>query len=425
MTDDRIVLHVLMDGRHTAMLEGTVRKVRLLYDADPGAVPLSVSMPTVRRRWRHEAVHSWVAALFPDDERVVARWRAQFSVRDHDPMTLLPFVGEDVAGAAQFVREERIEDVTRRQGDVVPVSEPQIGRLLEAARGGPLVPSGLDANSVSDVARGRFSLAGAQAKIALQRRSDGWVLPGGTEPSTHILKLPIPDLAHQALGEVLTMRAAHRLGLSVASTSLADFDGRQTIVVERYDRQLVDGRWHRVHQEDLGQAAGLDPMFKYEDRGGLGVAACADLVRRHAGPADVERFAEAVIFNHLVKATDAHARNYSLVVTADGARLAPLYDLNSGLPYGEGWARHSAMRIGGEDRFEEIGAYHWRCFATDVGLDYSWVRDRLVAMSSRLPDAFRDVSRDPDLVRDVASVASSVVDAAAGWCAVTSKSLGA
>ena len=411
MTDDRIVLHVLMDGRHAAMLEGTVRKTRLLYDADPGQVPLSVSMPTDRRRWRHDAVHPWVAALFPDNERVVAGWRAQFSVRDHDPMALLPYVGEDVAGAAQFVREDRIETVARRGGDVVPVSEHQVGQLLDAARDGSPGVSDLD------VARGRFSLAGAQAKIALQRLPDGWALPGGAEPSTHILKLPIPDLTDQALGEVLTMRAAHHLGLSVANTSLAVFDGRQTIMVERYDRQLVDGRWHRVHQEDLCQAAGLAPRYKYEDRGGLGVAACADLVRRYAGPADVERFAEAVMFNHLVKATDAHARNYSLVITADGARLAPLYDLNTGLLYGHRWARHSAMRIGDEDRFEEIGAYHWRCLATDVGLDYQWVRDRLVTMAARLPDAFADASRDQDLVGDAAGVAPLVVDAVAGWCA--------
>lgn len=403
---DQIALHVLVDGRHTGMLEGDARAVRLLYDTDPGPVPLSVSMPTTRRRWKHASIHPWIAGLFPDDERVLARWRDAFGVRDHDPLALLPHVGEDVAGAAQFVREDRLAEVMAGRSDAEPLTEQQIGSLLEAYD-----------RTGSELGHGRFSLAGAQTKIALQRRGDSWVLPSGAEPSTHILKLPVPGLADQAVGEVLTMRAAAHLGLSVATTSLAHFAGHQVILVERYDRRQVAGHWRRVHQEDLNQAAGLAPSFKYEEQGGLGAAGCADLLRHHAQSDEVTRFVDAVVFNFLVKGTDAHARNYSLLFSDDGrCRLAPLYDLNSGLPYGVDWAQHSAMRIGGEDRFARIDLSRWRRFATDVGLDAEQVRQSVLTMAAAVPEAIVQATRDDDISQHAAQVAPTMVDSAVAWC---------
>ena len=403
---ERIVVHVLLDGRHVGMLEGDLRAVRLLYDVDPGPIALSVSMPTTKRRWKHPSVHPWVAGLFPENQQVLARWRAVFGVHNHDPLALLPHVGEDVAGAAQFVAESRLADVVADRGNVETVTDRQIGALLDTYSG-----------AGSEVGHGRFSLAGAQAKVALQRRDDRWVLPGGAEPSTHILKLAVPGLAHQAAGEVLTMRTAAHLGLSVAATSLGQVDGRQVVVVERYDRHQVEGLWRRVHQEDLNQAAGCPPFRKYEDQGGLGAADCADLLRHHAHPDDVMRFVDAMVFNYLVKATDAHARNYSLLFASDGqCRLAPLYDLNSGLPYGADWAQHSAMRIGGEDRFALIDTSRWRRFADAVAVDAEQVRQSLLTMAQALPDAVVQATRDDDIRPHVGEIGPVMVDGAAQWC---------
>jgi serine/threonine-protein kinase HipA len=408
VTDPRIALHVLIDGRHAAGVDGYRRRVRLLYDADPGPVPLSLSMPTAKRRWPHAAIHPWVSALLPDDERTLARWRQQFQVLDHDPMALLPHIGEDVAGAAQFVREDRLEAVLDRPGDIIHLSKDQVGRLLEAAR---------TAGPFPEPARGRFSLAGAQAKIALRRQDDGWALPDGAEPSTHVLKLPVPGLADQLLAEAMTTRAASRLGLATVTVELADIAGQPVIVVERYDRRLVDGAWRRVHQEDLVQAAGGDPRRKYEDQGGPGVAACAALLRRHAGDAAVEGFAQAVMFNHLVQGTDAHARNYSVLLPADAPpALAPLYDLNAGLPHGPGFAQHAAMAVGGEFRFAAVGPLQWRGFAHDCGLDHDWVVARLRRLAADLPDALSEAGRAVDMPPDSAPWVGAFVVAAAAWC---------
>ncbi len=47
----------------------------------------------------------------------------------------------------------------------------------------------------------------------------------------------------------------------------------------------------------------------------------------------VRRFADALIWNWLIAGTDAHAKNYSLLLAGDQVRLAPLYDIASALPY--------------------------------------------------------------------------------------------
>ena len=48
---------------------------------------------------------------------------------------------------------------------------------------------------------------------------------------------------------------------------------------------------------------------------------------------DVWRFADALAFNWLIAGTDAHAKNYSLLLAGNQIRLAPLYDIASILPY--------------------------------------------------------------------------------------------
>jgi serine/threonine-protein kinase HipA len=61
--------------------------------------------------------------LLSDNERTLDTWGRQFQVSARNPAALLACVGEDCAGAVQFVREERLDEVlTTARGD---------GRALE------------------------------------------------------------------------------------------------------------------------------------------------------------------------------------------------------------------------------------------------------------------------------------------------------
>ncbi len=249
-------LHALMNGEHLGVVDGQGRQLRFRYDQDldpAEAVPLSLSMPLSRARHRGPVVSRWLTGLLPDRETVLMRWRAQFGLTDLHPESLVAHIGEDVAGACQFVREDRLDSVLSRSGSLAPLADGDIAGIARAAKQDSLPYD-------AETSTGRFSLAGAQVKFALQRiGEDKWALPSGAEPSTHIFKPAIPGLEDQDVTEVVSMRTAAAVGLPTAHAFIADFAGERVIAVERYDRVFADGRWWRVHQEDLCQATGRRP----------------------------------------------------------------------------------------------------------------------------------------------------------------------
>ena len=118
--------------------------------------------------------------------------------------------------------------------------------------------------------------AGAQEKLVVVLGPDGKVgLPRGDTPSTHILKpgpsLPtrggrpaFPDLV---VNEAFCLTLARRCGIEAAVPALSRIGGEEVLVVERFDRRMEGGRVLRVHQEDVGQALGIDPQRKYRRTG--------------------------------------------------------------------------------------------------------------------------------------------------------------
>lgn len=115
------------------------------------------------------------------------------------------------------------------------------------------------------------------------------------------------------------------------------------------------------------------PRDKYEsDRGPRAVDLVATL-RRFGPPSareeNVSRFVDGLLFNYLIGAPDAHAKNYSVLLVGDDVRLAPFYDVAGGLAYerrnlpGLGSA---AMAIGGERAFGAVGRRHLEQFASEA-----------------------------------------------------------
>lgn len=180
---------------------------------------------------------------------------------------------------------------------------------------------------------GRFSLAGAQSKTALLRHEGRWGNPRGRYQTTHILKPAIAGLDDHDLNEHLCLSAMRRAGLSCVRTSVERFEDQSAIVVARYDRRPGGGS---VHQEDLCQALGVHPARKYQSEGGPGPRDVASTLRRtmtaSVAVRAVREFADALIWNWAIAGTDAHAKNYSLVLRGSRARLAPFYDVASALP---------------------------------------------------------------------------------------------
>jgi serine/threonine-protein kinase HipA len=106
----------------------------------------------------------------------------------------------------------------------------------------------------------------------------------------------------------------------------------------------------------------------------------------------VWRFADALIWNWLVAGTDAHAKNYSLLLANNQVRLAPLYDISSALPYGTHEKKlRLAMKIGGDYR---VFPWHntWSGAAKDLGVDAEQLQNRVVELARMVPGAFAEAA---------------------------------
>ncbi len=107
-------------------------------------------------------------------------------------------------------------------------------------------------------------------------------------------------------------------------------------------------------------------------------------------------FIDALILNWLIGGTDAHAKNYSLLIGAGGlVRLAPLYDVASILAYPDSDPRKAkmAMKIGDQYGLDSIGLPQWRRLAASIRTDEAAIIDRIRVMAAALPDQLADEIR--------------------------------
>jgi serine/threonine-protein kinase HipA len=140
--------------------------------------------------------------------------------------------------------------------------------------------------------------------------------------------------------------------------------------------------------------------LKYQNQGGPSAAQIMHLIREHssARELDAQRFLDALILNWLIAGTDAHAKNYSLLIAPGGqVRLAPLYDIASSLPYPrQVYPRHAAlaMKIGNHYKVRQIGPREWKKTATELRHDPEALRARLLHFTASIPDIAGEIQRE-------------------------------
>lgn len=415
-----MTLDVLMEGRLAGSLElpdtGWPRlRYHVSYVQAASVTPLSTRFVPERAEHSGQALANWLVGLLPDDERVLDSLRDRYGTHKPRPLDLLGTpIGEDCAGAVQFCPAERTEDLLAGRGGLHHLSDDSVLDCLEEIRRDPAYRP-----EVHDPAGG-FSLAGMQPKIALRRTPSGWALPWGAEPTSHIFKITRQEsYPHEALMEHVTMTTARHLGLRVPQTGVMRRGDLEAIVVARYDRALRDGRLVRIHQEDLCQALGLHPDYKYQRDGGPSPADAAALLRRVSGAsaaaAVISQLRDLLILQWLVVHNDAHSKNFSILLAGGSRALAPLYDACSWLPYRRGTPipkLRIAMKIGRDyrlssaDRAEALGRA-----ADALGLGELTTAQRFEELAAGLPDALHQtVGSLPAVDQDRPIVANYVIE---------------
>ncbi len=414
-------LVTLLGDREVGRIRNDARgRLTFTYDDDwrrsEDAYPLSLSMPLAAKEHGPSVVGAFLWGLLPDNEHVLDRWAAKFQVSARNAFALISHVGEDCAGAVQFVLPERLEAERWGKEDKVEwLDEVDIAKRLQTLRADHAA-SRLPGDA------GQFSLAGAQPKTALLFQNDRWGIPSGRIPTTHIVKPPTGRFEGHAENEHLCLMLARELGLPAAESRVMRFGEEVAIVIERYDRQSAGNEIIRIHQEDVCQALGIMPTKKYQNEGGPSPANIVELLRTYStdSEADLDTFVAALGFNWLIAGTDDHAENFSLLLAGGQVRLAPLYDVASSLPYDEFDIRKVklAMKIGGEYRLKQIGLRQWEKFARKMQLNADALTARLVSMAKQLPDevnAARKRAQEDGLkeVMIIERLAAQLIDRAA------------
>jgi serine/threonine-protein kinase HipA len=228
----------------------------------------------------------------------------------------------------------------------------------------------------------------------------------------------MPGYDGHHLNEHLCLRAAQLAGLPAARTELLAGDRLEVLISHRYDRVQSNGRWRRLHQEDMCQALAVPPGKKYQSDGGPGVRDLAELLTRNSQRGsrtdNQQRMFDYLVYNVAIGATDAHAKNFSILLGAGDIRLAPLYDVASILPYDQDPRLRSALKIGDTWELAKVSGADWAAVGSKLGLGRDAAIQRARDLRARIPTAIQQAAAEtqiPERLRDRAIRIADLVSA--------------
>ncbi len=359
------------------------------------AIPVSLSLPLREDRYTGADVSAYFDNLLPDNDQIRRKVAGRVRAAGTDAFNLLSRIGRDCVGALQFLPDG---------AEVPPPGPPQFAPLGDAEiaqtiRDLATAPLGIRADGEREF---RISIAGAQDKTAFLW-NDGWCLPQGATPTTHIFKPQLGelpnglDMARSVENEHFCLTLCRELGLDAAESEILDFEDTRVLSIKRFDRmQTKDGRLLRIPQEDFCQALSVPSTLKYNNEGGPGIEQCLSLLKS-SDYADEDRlaFLKAQIVFWLIAATDGHAKNFSIFLMRGGRfRMTPLYDVMTAQPnYAQGKMRRKdlklAMAVGNSRHYivDEILPRHFLQTAEAARMPTEQVLALLQSLDATMPDA--------------------------------------
>jgi serine/threonine-protein kinase HipA len=369
-------LPVFFENRPVGRIEISERGASFVYEdgwiALRGAFPVSVTMPLRAEPFGPDVLLPWASNLLPESQGLQALSRL-LGRSPADIIGILSQVGRDTAGALS-IGQVGTSIVTDRWRLVADAKD--LERIIDELPNKPFL-AGEDGVSMS--------LAGAQTKLAVAWDGRHVHIPVDGAPSTHILKPDAETLWGGVQNEAFCLTLARRMGLSVSNVTTGAAGKRRYLLVERYDRRKADGRWRRLHQEDFCQALGKPPEAKYQsNHAGIAGPALKDMFsvpRSYMSVEDTSRLLDMVITNVICCNTDAHAKNYSLLITAGGFSMAPLYDVMCADVF-DNVTKNLAQKIAGKSRGDHLRGRHWQRFAIECELDPNGVLRRVERLAT-------------------------------------------
>lgn len=394
-------LEVWLDQTHVGDLayQGETNRFDFAYRPDwRTRSDAYVLAPTLPLTWpddfspdqRSAATRQFFENLLPEGQ-ALGDAAAAYQISRSNLAGLLAVLGRETAGALRLrVANSPAETELRR-----PLTRAELSARI---RQRPALPFTVWDGKV------RLSIAGFQDKLAVLADGDDWFLVEGEHlASTHILK---PEPANPALAgltsnEFFCMKLARAVGLPVADVALHHVP-EPVLAITRFDRSRDARRVHRHHLIDGCQLLGLPPGFKYERpygdhpdvrdiRDGASLPRLFAALDASPAPAVQRlRLLRWVVFQVLIGNTDAHAKNLSFFVGANGPELAPAYDLLCSRVFdATALDSHYALAIGDAFDAESLSPYEWAVFCDACRVNPALLEKELArlaqAVSAQLP----------------------------------------
>lgn len=349
------------------------KRPQLTYDAGwinrRGAFPISLSMPLSQAPIDADKIMPWLANLLPESH--LSEIGQQLGVSPQDIVGLLQRIGRDTAGALSIGLPREGRDEYRKIR-----TDAELERIINEL---PQKPFLIGDDGIS------MSLAGVQDKLPVGMIDGKIAIPLNGTPSTHILKPDAPRLAGSVFNEAFCLTLAKLVGLEAAAVTTGRAGKRTYLLVERYDRMITPKGILRIHQEDFCQLLGYFPTAKYEAASALGttgptLANLFSVLATEVSPGARLALLDALIFNILICNTDAHAKNYSILIGAGGsAKFAPLYDLLCGEIY-PGVTKLLPQKINGRREAIHLFGKDWQHLARSIGLSPAQTLKRVMEL---------------------------------------------
>lgn len=402
----RLIVY-LNDVRSGTLEQDKSGLISFIYDQtwldNPKAIPLSRSLPLQPDPFSGNKARPFFAGILPEEGPRI-KIAAILGISEKNDYAMLERIGGECAGAVSLLPEDAAPpkpgETSQRE-----ISDAELRDIIKQLPQKPLMAGteGL-----------RLSLAGAQDKLPVIFTDGKFALPLGNTPSTHILKPEPERFPGLAANEFYCMTLARQIGLKAADVQYIDIAKTPCILIERYDRTIdAAGRRERIHQEDFCQALGFPPEKKYQAEGGPLLRDCITLLRDWSTtPAlELRDFIDGLIYNMIIGNADAHAKNYSMLYPGNKKQLAPLYDLVCTVAWDE-LTKTPSMKIGKCKNINNLLPGHWEKMADETGLGWPMIRDRIVELTSMIPDHTTTAGQDlpasaADMLKRVADIITS------------------
>lgn len=368
---------------------------------DKNCFAISTSLPLSIKPFYGEEVSFYFDNLLPDSQKIRRAVAEKFGAASTRHFDLINVIGKDCVGSLMFLHvDEELPDLSKMK--VTLLNEKSIAEKIR----------GLEFDSPLGMQEGdfRLSLAGAQEKMALTYYRNNWYEPKSFTPTSHIMKKKMAnimgkyDFSSSIDNEWICLWLCRKFGIKSANAKIEEFEDQKIISVERFDRFWHKKIIYRIPQEDMCQALGVSSLNKFERSRGPSIKDFMDiLLSSISADEDRKDLFKAVIFYDLLHNTDAHAKNFSLMLTKHGYKLTPMYDvLSAHFLRDQDKEYHSNLKsvlsVNGKFQYKEITKYDWYQEAKNCDLNKEVVDEIFNELRSSLNEfKFEDSELDEKL----------------------------